>query len=736
MAEYINKSKQIITLDDKPTTKDELGFTPYVIAIAEFLTNKDTKPPLTISIEGEWGSGKSSFMKQLETEVKSQSKKLDKEDLEKIKEEDKFFRFFKSKYWKLIFKQETQTVWFNPWRHEKSESLWATFALSFLEQLSKNRNLPDFVINGKYALNLSISRLNLTKKPCKTILKSIELLLLFSTFLLIFGTIIAILVLLFNAWFGVIPRLSKILADIVKTDSNLNVWFKFLFGSGSVGGFFFAARNLLGIIRDLIGDPKMNLTQYLEHSNYEEQVAFIEKFHEDFSKIVDAYVGKDEKVYVFIDDIDRCELDKSADLLQGLNMMISNDLNIIFILAMDREKVAAAISFKQREIIPFLASAIAENEPEENDEQKLSKKVDYGFIFLEKFVQLSFSVPVPSEKKLDSFVEKISEIQTETKTSPTKEHSVSEQNSESQEANILYPDSPIFPIIEKDLDQENLKLAIQTVADFLDYNPRILKQYINALRLRIYITYYSIGVTFAEKNTLNIEQISKFTALILKYPRLLLALKKNPDLLADLEKNALDTGNANYWLKNYPKIRQLLSSEMTLNNEQKSGKKYIFENGSIKKLLEVSPEQNLPPKYFKLREFLAAKKWKEADYETYQVMLPVTEKNKDSLEQEKINKFTSKDLQTINQLWVKYSDDMFGFSIQQEIYQSLGDTKEHNKEKLGRKVGWYINGSRETINYDQISDENGKIITPYRGHLPYLPVWELEDGWVAITEVP
>jgi len=37
-------------------------------------------------------------------------------------------------------------------------------------------------------------------------------------------------------------------------------------------------------------------------------------------------------------------------------MMISNDPNIIFILGMDREKVATAISFKHKNVIPFLAS--------------------------------------------------------------------------------------------------------------------------------------------------------------------------------------------------------------------------------------------------------------------------------------------------------------------------------------------------------------------------------------------
>ncbi|OZH55384.1 hypothetical protein AFK68_05015, partial [Hydrocoleum sp. CS-953] len=123
----------------------------------------------------------------------------------------------------------------------------------------------------------------------------------------------------------------------------------------------------------------------------------------------------------------------------------------------------------------------------------------------------------------------------------------------------------------------------------------------------------------------------KFTALTLKYPRLLFELKNNNQLLAELEKFAIDQspglnnsimplkdkGSASYWINNYPKIQQLLCSKMTSNNNDK---KYIFENGSVKKLLQVSP-QGISPKYFKLRELLAAKKWKEANDETFDIIL-------------------------------------------------------------------------------------------------------------------
>ncbi|MCO5382128.1 MAG: KAP family NTPase [Methanosarcina barkeri] len=56
-------------LNDVSTKEDVLGFRPYVEAIAEFLTAEGTRPPITLSIEGQWGCGKSSFMKQLKEKI-------------------------------------------------------------------------------------------------------------------------------------------------------------------------------------------------------------------------------------------------------------------------------------------------------------------------------------------------------------------------------------------------------------------------------------------------------------------------------------------------------------------------------------------------------------------------------------------------------------------------------------------------------------------------------------------
>ncbi len=94
--------------------------------------------------------------------------------------------------------------------------------------------------------------------------------------------------------------------------------------------------------------------------------------------------------------------------------------------------------------------------------------------------------------------------------------------------------------------------------------------------------------------------------------------------------------------------------------------------------------------YLNLRNLLAAKKWEEADEETTRVMLKVAGREKEGwLDEESIDNFPCEDLRTIDQLWVKYSNGRFGFSVQKRIYQSLGEgSRKKVWEKFGDQVGW------------------------------------------------
>ncbi|MGB3641825.1 MAG: GUN4 domain-containing protein [Rivularia sp. (in: cyanobacteria)] len=133
--------------------------------------------------------------------------------------------------------------------------------------------------------------------------------------------------------------------------------------------------------------------------------------------------------------------------------------------------------------------------------------------------------------------------------------------------------------------------------------------------------------------------------------------------------------------------------------------------------------------YTRLRDLLKAGNWKEADEETLTVMLKCAGREKEGwLDSDSIKKFPCTDLRTIDQLWVKYSNARFGFSVQKRIWESVGK----DTEKFGDRVGWckiekrkkeegWLLWKEEKIElyYKWLSynDINFSILAP-EGHLP------------------
>ncbi|WP_071518171.1 GUN4 domain-containing protein [Geitlerinema sp. PCC 9228] len=110
---------------------------------------------------------------------------------------------------------------------------------------------------------------------------------------------------------------------------------------------------------------------------------------------------------------------------------------------------------------------------------------------------------------------------------------------------------------------------------------------------------------------------------------------------------------------------------------------------------EVSLESAVGYDYTRLRDLLANQKWREADIETEKAMKKVAHIEDDFLREEDIDNFPCEDLRTIDRLWVKSSNGKFGFSVQKEIYQKLGGTREFDVDiviKFGDTVGWRDDG--------------------------------------------
>lgn len=638
-AQAVQESVLGASTSDQPTADDTLGFGPYVKALAKFLAHTRTTPPLTMSVEGEWGSGKSSFMLQLDAE-------LLKRNRERLKRARRTLRHLQASpqtgepgreiYNRLKLRSPFQraavrrrlrifTVRFNAWRHDKEDALWASFALDFIRQLSQQLSPPQ-------RLWAYLKLLALRFKWQDGWLVILRAFFLVAVLLFITGVLVSVL------YSGGIEKLAPTATQggELKPDQ---LFLQLVRASGWVG-YVAIALFVVTKLKDYIGNPlSVNLTEYIESPNYGGHVAFVESFHEDFKKIIDTYAGggkvrrkrkvkgEDEgkdtnqngprnkvKVYVFIDDLDRCDVPKAAELMQALNLMISDSPQLIFVIGMDREKVAAGLAVKYEKLLPYLAQAMPQAAPADSPAAKsappagqltaatpggpdMNGGLEFGYNFIEKFVQLPFRIPEPDEPDLRRLLNMLSpsgrgDGRAARRRQPTEEATAAPSADSapparstggrtdvpfaSPPAHVLLAsppaqlftdmqavDSPLSPpeaalqaerrsifTLLATGDSETVRNIILMVASALGNNPRRLKQFINMFRLKAFI-----AAETGLNEYLTLEQLGKFVAISLRWPRLLPDLEVDLKLLAELQQRAVDpalskSGDSNaikYW---------------------------------------------------------------------------------------------------------------------------------------------------------------------------------------------
>lgn len=139
--------------------------------------------------------------------------------------------------------------------------------------------------------------------------------------------------------------------------------------------------------------------------------------------------------------------------------------------------------------------------------------------------------------------------------------------------------------------------------------------------------------------------------------------------------------------------------------------------------------------YTPLRELLAARSWRQADQATQRLMVQICGREAGRLRIEEIRQFPCDALYMIDYLWLDYSNGLFGFSLQKEIWQSVGgrlDTNYETWEQLSSsRAKWRVNspwhrfGNRvvwrmkeQWLTYDRLNFSLDAV----KGHLPS---WQL-----------
>jgi CHAT domain-containing protein len=150
-----------------------------------------------------------------------------------------------------------------------------------------------------------------------------------------------------------------------------------------------------------------------------------------------------------------------------------------------------------------------------------------------------------------------------------------------------------------------------------------------------------------------------------------------------------DKDNSSRFREGFYKILNIniLSRESKLSNRESER---IFE-AELRKVKADLSYNNL---YTHLEDYLQQQQWKEADIETTWIFFQVMVIEGFQHWGELVRKIPSNILNQIDELWVKYSDGDFGFSVQKQIWENIQrniDSNDHEtlKKKLAKEVGWY-----------------------------------------------
>jgi len=331
-----------------PGDLDVLGLTGIALGLSRFLRNKKTLPPLTIAVNGEWGSGKSSLMNLLRSDLKSYGMK---------------------------------PVWFNAWHHQKEEYL-----LAALLQSVRHEAVPPLwsLLGIPFRLRLLHRRFKRRWQPLVLLACALIFLIALDYYLRIPGG---------------------------DHRTNLFLWIANQFSSPDKathglstlpvhGGFLAAVAGIAALWKGLTAfgaNPAVLLASVAKGNKIKDldaQTSFRQKFAVEFRDFTRA-LGPKRPLVVFIDDLDRCLPENVRDVLEAVNFLVSSG-DCFVVLGIDRVQVQRAIGLSFKEVAEEAGrkdEVPAGEKPKTAEQRAREQRAEFAQKYLEKLINLEVRVP-------------------------------------------------------------------------------------------------------------------------------------------------------------------------------------------------------------------------------------------------------------------------------------------------------------------------------------------------------
>ena len=279
-----------IKIKNKSDITPTLGVKTVAETLASIIVNQYDDSGMMIGIFGKWGRGKTYLAEQT---------------WEQIKEK-------KPKYKRIVF---------SAWKYQDTKSSWAYLYENFINEYLVENEENSFVDKVKNYLNKSkkIWKLNLEKHTWFPIIS--------------FGLLFTLAV----VWSFFVDKiwLVKSLVSIFGLVVLIKLFFLYLQQKTSAIGLY---------------------QRYFTRKSYSDNLGFQSEVENELTNLLKTWIpesNQDEKVVLFVDDIDRCNIEQVISIIDGLRVILDNPEiheRLIIITAIDEKILKEALKHKYESI--------------------------------------------------------------------------------------------------------------------------------------------------------------------------------------------------------------------------------------------------------------------------------------------------------------------------------------------------------------------------------------------------
>jgi Cdc6-like AAA superfamily ATPase len=318
--------------NDRVAQTDALGFRHYVRAFVDLMESPHTRPPLTIGIYGSWGMGKSFLLDHVIARIRENQRARAEAAKKAPKPADGTPRT-----------PDVYVVGFNAWEYSATDVIWPGLVRKIMDTMERE------VSSGWARLQRSKLRRNFVRR-----LKD---------------------------------EAPRIVASAVVLTSVLAAAFWSSSFNLQAAALTFSAVGLAGLAKVVVSTLNAPLSQWVtalfQDSDYGKQIGHMAEIRLDLELLETLLREENGRMVVAIDDLDRCEPEKTVEMLQAINLLLNFE-SFIVVMGIDARIVTRAIEKHYKELLgPAGAS---------------------GYEYLDKIVQIPFRIPESEPATIRTFL--------------------------------------------------------------------------------------------------------------------------------------------------------------------------------------------------------------------------------------------------------------------------------------------------------------------------------------------